>query len=210
MRRIDSSLGAAFALSVALHATAGLAVDRVLAPGGGAAGRSIPDAAPAGLHATLTIMADSHPRKDGTPCHDCSTLTGTAAAPLPPGEFAPAEVVEAGDGAGTGEGAGLFDFPQRHYFGVDELDHKPAIIGKVVIAYPATAPLVAHGRVVLELFIDETGRVDRVQVEAKDLPATLQELARDKFAQARFRPGIRKDQLVRSRLRIEVVFEGRR
>lgn len=189
MRRIDSSLGAAFALSVALHATAGLAVDRVLAPGGGAAGRSIPDAAPAGLHATLT---------------------GTAAAPLPPGEFAPAEVVEAGDGAGTGEGAGLFDFPQRHYFGVAELDHKPAIIGKVVIAYPENAPLVAHGRVVLELFIDETGRVDRVQVEAKDLPATLQELARDKFAQARFRPGIRKDQLVRSRLRIEVVFESRR
>lgn len=182
------SLGAAFVLSVALHAAGGLAIDRVLGPGGGAPGRSVPDTALAGLHATLT---------------------GTAAA-LPPAEPAPAEVAESGDGAGTGEGAGRFDFPHRHYFGVDELDHKPAIIGKVVLAYPENAPLVAHGQVVLELFIDETGRVDKVLVEAKGLPATLQELARDKFAEARFRPGIRKDQLVRSRLRIEVVFESRR
>ena len=35
----------------------------------------IPLPRPATTSAPLTIMADSHPRKDGTPRHDCSTLT---------------------------------------------------------------------------------------------------------------------------------------
>ncbi len=187
MRRDRLPLGAALALSAALHAVAGAAIDRLIGPGGGAAGRLTSPPALADLRVTLPRPAPETPK-------------GVPAAAL---------VATAGEEPESGQGDALSGFPHQLYFGANDLDHKPAIIDKIVLVYPEHAPKVTRAEVRLELFIDETGRVAKVLVDAPGVPAILQELARDKFAQARFRPGIRNDRLVKSRLRIEVIFEDR-
>jgi len=78
----------------------------------------------------------------------------------------------------------------------------------VPLAYPADMPLVARSRVVLSLLIDERGEVDKVIVEAAEAPTELEHLASRAFAGARFNPGMRDGTAVKSRLRVEVTFEG--
>ena len=95
-----------------------------------------------------------------------------------------------------------------HYFSVGDLDKKPEAIGEVPLAYPTELPHVKQSRVVLNLLIDEQGAIDRVIVESADAPKELEELASQAFAAARFTPGLRNGNQVRSRLRVEVTFEG--
>lgn len=104
--------------------------------------------------------------------------------------------------------AGLLDLPMPHYFSIGDLDRKPEAIGEVALTYPADLPLVTRTRVVLSLLIDEQGAVDKVTVESADSPRELEELASHAFAGARFTPGLRGNEKVKSRLRIEVTFEG--
>lgn len=60
-----------------------------------------------------------------------------------------------------------------------------------------------------EIFIDDNGGVVRVAQDDPDLPPILVQAVRDAFMQARFAPGELDGQAVRSRIRIEVVFESR-
>lgn len=112
------------------------------------------------------------------------------------------------DDAPTAPRTGLIELPGMHYFLPAELDNKPEPVGEVPLAYPADLPLVKRSHVVLTLLIDETGKVDKVIMETADAPEELAELASRAFSSTRFRPGFRDNQAVKSRLRIEVTFEG--
>lgn len=98
----------------------------------------------------------------------------------------------------------------------DTLDRGPQALGIVQIAYPPGAePGRVHtGR--LTLFIDETGTVRKVAVvdapgASPDaaLPPPFVEAAREAFLQAHFAPGERQGMAVKSRIDIEVSFDGR-
>ena len=65
----------------------------------------------------------------------------------------------------------------------------------------------APGNVVLELFINETGRMDSVRVESATLSSAFQDLARDAFLMSVFTPGYKDGMPVKSRLRVEVRVE---
>lgn len=94
------------------------------------------------------------------------------------------------------------------------LDRGPQALGIVQIGYPpGVAPGQIHrGR--LTLFIDEAGAVRKVMVVAAQdaadaLPPPFVEAAREAFLQARFAPGERLGVAVKSRIDIEVSFDGR-
>jgi len=85
----------------------------------------------------------------------------------------------------------------------------PTPIDTVVIDYPPIADDRGLHASELTLFIDEAGRVARVRVEGAALPAALEEAARSAFLNARFRAGEASGQAVKSRIRVEVVFDSR-
>lgn len=120
--------------------------------------------------------------------------------------------VAASAGAGTRSGQSVPEslpvLPGPYYFPPDELSRKPQPASPVPLDYPADSPLVARGRIVLRLLINEAGNVDQVMVEQSELPQELAELARRAFSQARFQPGMKENRPVNSQLMIEVTFES--
>ncbi len=89
------------------------------------------------------------------------------------------------------------------YFTASELDHRPVPLMQVEPRYPGDAAA-RLGRVVLELFIDQDGRVDKVVVVSGERP--FDESALWAFGQARFSPGVRRGAPVKSRMLIEVLY----
>lgn len=180
-------LASALAASVVLHASAYAALEyaRGSAPASGS-----PYAAthPARLHVSLP-----------------ATTTGTPPASTSPSQAAEGIVHMAAAGTAV---RGIIALPVQHYFPVGELDAKPEARGSVPLDYPQDVPLVPLSRVVLSLLIDERGEVNKVVVESADSPRELEDLASRAFMGARFSPGMRSGTAVKSRLRVEVTFEG--
>lgn len=176
-----ASLVTALTASVALHLGAFAALDAARGSAADGRGGSASASRPAFLHVFLSGASPQAPRQ--------------------PASVAPAAVAGA-------TAPGILRLPIPHYFPAGDLDRKPEAIGEVPLAYPAELPAVTRSRVVLSLLIDEQGRVDQVLVENTDAPGEFEQLASHAFAGARFRPGMRAGEAVKSRLRVEVTFEG--
>jgi len=95
------------------------------------------------------------------------------------------------------------------YFHRSALSRAPQTIEPVVIDYPAIDKDEGHYRSELLLFIDENGRVVRVRVEGAALPPALEAAARSAFMSARFHAGQTDGRAVKSKIRVEVVFDNR-
>ena len=97
------------------------------------------------------------------------------------------------------------------YLGRAQLTVPPAVVGEVEIPDPGPAALAATGaaptRVILTLYINEFGLVDKITFDSPDVPAALEKAARLAFQTARFAPGHLDGAPVKSRMRIEVGFE---
>lgn len=95
------------------------------------------------------------------------------------------------------------------YYPRGMLSQGPSPLDTIVIDYPPIPNDSGHHVSELTLFIDETGRVARVRVDGAALPPALEAAARNAFAIARFRAGEVEGRTVKSRIRIEVVFDNR-
>jgi hypothetical protein len=85
----------------------------------------------------------------------------------------------------------------------------PTPLAPVIIAYPEVAAMATRYSGELTLYIDESGTVVRVRAEYGALPPALEEAARNAFMSVRFSPGeLAEHGAVKSRIRVEVVFEG--
>ena len=91
------------------------------------------------------------------------------------------------------------------YLAAHELDRRPQILSHVEPHFPALA-LVPTGRVVLRLYIDETGGVDALAAESADRTGAFEAAAREAFAAARFLPGMKDGVPVKALVRVEVLF----
>ena len=89
------------------------------------------------------------------------------------------------------------------YFAASELDRRPMALEPIEPEYPDHADA-RGGRVVLKLFIAETGRVDQAQVLSGD--GGFDRSATAAFESARFSPGIRHGAPVKSQMLIEVTY----
>ncbi|MDH4189185.1 MAG: energy transducer TonB [Betaproteobacteria bacterium] len=92
-----------------------------------------------------------------------------------------------------------------NYLPARDLDRNPQIRVHVEPQFPPLA-LAPSGRVVLRLYVSETGTVDDIAVEYADSTGAFDVAARQAFSTARFYPGVKNGRPVKSLLRIEVQF----
>jgi hypothetical protein len=83
----------------------------------------------------------------------------------------------------------------------------PVAITPVVFATPEGDAFRGTHVGILSLFIDEHGRVQRIEVDAAMLPEAFEQAVRDAFMAAQFTPGEIDGTAVRSRVRVEVIFD---
>lgn len=89
----------------------------------------------------------------------------------------------------------------EHYFSTSELDVIPQIQRDIDL-YPLELHNLMHsgGKVVLSLWIDETGRVTKVEPVNSELPAVFAEVSTRIFMQANFLPGRKNGSVVKSKV----------
>jgi hypothetical protein len=223
--------------ALGLHAALGLGLflrTQTLVPGHSAAAlggdaHSAPMASTASTASTAmamqvrwALLAPTQAAEPSTvqPMADAAALAYAADAAEPvtaSNPAGPAVDTPLSDAAATAPTAPTFDDSDATFTGYarrDMLDRAPQALGIVQISYPpgVEPDSVRTGR--LTLFIDEAGAVRKVTVlppanADHALPAPFVEAAREAFLQARFAPGERQHVPVKSRIDVEVSFDGR-
>ena len=94
-----------------------------------------------------------------------------------------------------------------YYHSLPELDQRPLLkrIPKIDEA-PGGMQLAVNGTALIELLIENTGRINAVKMVRTDLPATYVSALQTAFAEIEYTPGIKQEHPVRSRLYIEVSY----
>ncbi|MBC7804510.1 MAG: TonB family protein [Candidatus Parcubacteria bacterium] len=91
------------------------------------------------------------------------------------------------------------------YLSANELDEKPQILTRPEPEFPPDAKA-STGRVVLRLYISESGGMDEIGVVSVEPERVFEEPAVRAFAAALFTPGRKQGVPVRSTVTIEVLF----
>ena len=91
------------------------------------------------------------------------------------------------------------------YLPAAELDERPQVRSQVEPVFPPGAG-VARGRVVLRLWINESGAVDQATAIAAEPAGVFEPAAVEAFAPARFTPGRKEGVAVKSELTVELLF----
>lgn len=101
----------------------------------------------------------------------------------------------------------LHTLQRERYFLVSELDVIP-ISQRDIDLYPPELRNFKHGggKIVLGLWIDENGRVAKVEPVSSDLPAIFAEMAARVFMQASFVPGRKNDLAVKSKVEAVMIY----
>ena len=95
------------------------------------------------------------------------------------------------------------------YYPVRELDVRPGITRNIEPEYPkAAARRSLSGKVVIRLYIDETGSVERVETLRADPPGVFEQSAERAFRAAHFTPGMKAGRAVKARMTIEVRYDS--
>jgi TonB family protein len=98
--------------------------------------------------------------------------------------------------------------PAPRYYRTRELDVVPGIMTRVEPQYPESAARrFLTGKVVVRLFIDESGKVERVLTLRADRPGYFEQPAERAFRAARFSPGVKSGRAVKVQMTLEVRFE---
>jgi TonB family protein len=114
---------------------------------------------------------------------------------------------EGGDSSSNREGQadGEDDIDATPYLPRSQLDQPSHPLDRIEIDYPPGAPLGEFNAVLL-LFVDETGRVQRIRVREGSLPDSLERAAMAAFHAVRFSPGQRQGRVVKSLYPVAVNF----
>ncbi len=105
------------------------------------------------------------------------------------------------------EALAVLEFDPMQYIPSRTLPVRPEPIGHIAIPYPETGNGREAGGMSLTLFIDEDGQVVHIDLEDPTVPPAFQQAAWTAFSQGRFRPGRLDDAPVKTRMRVEVLFE---
>lgn len=101
------------------------------------------------------------------------------------------------------------NFDGSDYIPRSLLSVPPSALVPIVLAMPEGDFAAERYTGVLSLFIDEEGHVKHVAAEGVTLPPTFEQVARETFMAAPFLPGQLEGRAVKSRQRVEVVFDNR-
>jgi len=207
------TLGLCAGLSVGLHAAVALALafmhEAPLRPAGGA----FPAARPSPIEARLVptpvpaTLAASAPQAE-PPRHTPAPAPIPAPMPAPTPEPVASALPQNAPLPGLPP---LAEGDPQGYLPRPLLSVAPVLTTPVDIPMPSGVDTDTLGaRVgVVALYIDETGRVRDVQPQEPRLPPAFEAVVRQAFMDARYVPAQRDGQIVKARIRIEVVFGGR-
>ncbi|WP_145739107.1 hypothetical protein [Variovorax beijingensis] len=101
------------------------------------------------------------------------------------------------------------DFDGSDYIPRSQLTISPSALTAIVLNTPEGEFSAERYVGVLSLFIDEEGHVKHVAAEGTRLPPMFEQVAREAFIAAPFLPGQLAGLNVKSRVRVEVVFDNR-
>lgn len=104
--------------------------------------------------------------------------------------------------AGSGADRIAIAVPAPYYYPASELDLRPRPLTPVELEEPGRDA--GEGYLILKLLIDETGTVDDVVMVVNDGPEAFARGARAAFGRARYAPGVKRGQPVKSQMLIEV------
>lgn len=108
------------------------------------------------------------------------------------------------DGLADTVGSG-FGIPLPYYYGPREVSERPKPVHEINLEPPELRGVPGHGKLVLKLWINEVGTVDRVEVETSQVADTMEKVITEQFRQATFAPAQIDGKAVKSRMKIEVV-----
>ena len=117
--------------------------------------------------------------------------------------------IDTGTGTETGAETAANAAGWDRYLPRSQLSVVPSPREHILLGYPDDGPAVGRFVLTLTLYIDEAGAVRRVDVASDQaLPDPLRQAARLAFAGKQFSPGELAGDVVKSRIRIEVVYES--
>lgn len=96
--------------------------------------------------------------------------------------------------------------PQQHYYAASELDVIPQVQPDFELYPEYLQHFKRGGKLVISLWIDEHGRVEKTEVMKSELPEIFSEVAMRSFMQASFSPGRKNDLAVKSRVEAVLAF----
>jgi len=170
-------LPAAFAASFAIHAA--LAAGLAAVAGGQLPEAGLPALKPEALFARLSAVRPT------------DTAVQQAASPR-------SRTVQQD---GPGRGAAL---PRPYYHPASELTEPPLARAAIEPSFPSGAP--PTGRVKIRLYISAQGTVDAIDIIEAEPAGEFEQATLRAFSEARFRPGYKDGDAVRSQLALEVRF----
>lgn len=130
--------------------------------------------------------------------------------PSPSHPPAPAEADKTTPPEAPAKGAELLPLPASIYFATNQLTKRPQPLGEIELDTPQTRAVVASGRLILKLWINESGEVANVEVEKTELPEIFSKTAVAAFKNLSFSPGERNGIRVGNIMRIEISYvDGR-
>lgn len=182
----------ALVLSVLLHALFALAPS----PGQGFWKR--------GGKASALDVRLAAPSPAPTPPAPARAVPAPAAVPPLP-ERAP-DQAEAPSAPRRSRGLGVLPVPAAQYFTTDRLTKRPVPASEPDLAVSRKTARYVSGRAVFELWINELGGVEAVEIESTNLPENVWARAAASFMRMRFAPGEIDGRPVGVRMRVEVEY----
>ncbi len=175
---------------------------------GGSAGRILAQPAHR-LLLSVTLARLSPPAVDRRPA---ISLPATIAHAQLPTEVAPPVITPAVEpsepvAGGADDADPVIGFSLPRYYAPEELTQRPQVLRDVPPILQREWQTREPKKAVLLLLINETGMVDKIEVEESALPAEFERLTLQTFAAARFTAGEIDGVPVKSRIRIEVKLE---
>jgi TonB family protein len=120
------------------------------------------------------------------------------------------KVAEKNSSATADGGMGILPLPGPTYYDPTLLSKQPLPITPVDLDTPEIRPIIASGKMLLKLWINESGEVVNVELEESDLPEQFSEVAKMAFRKLRLQPGERSGVPVNTVIRIEVQYDDGR
>jgi len=121
--------------------------------------------------------------------------------PAAPSPTAP----EAAPEPGSDDRAAGFGIPLPHYYGPREVSERARPAQDIDLEPPELLGVPGQGKLILLLWINESGSVDRVETESSQVDNAIEKVIAEQFRRARFAPANLDGRSVKSRMKIEVV-----
>lgn len=108
------------------------------------------------------------------------------------------------------EGLNVLPLDAPLFYPTDQLTARPQLVETTELDTPEIKPIVASGKIVMKLWINNLGEVVEAEIEKSDLPETFGRSAVSVFRRMRFTPGQRLGKAVGTVMRIEISYDDGR